>query len=648
MERQWVEDPEGVVLIGETTARGGGTRFGIKAKDRARHMYVIGKTGMGKSTLLENLAIQDIRRGAGVTFVDPHGASAERLLDYIPPERVRDVIYFAPFDLAHPIAFNVLEKVDPDKRHLIVSSLMATFEKIWVDAWSARMAYILQNTLSALLEYPGATLLGVNRMYVDSEFRKHVVEHITDPAVKSFWKDEYTKYTDRYAAEATPAIQNKIGQFASNAMIRNIVGQEHTSFDLRRAMDERKILIVNLSKGRIGEDNARLLGAMLVTKLYLAAMSRADTSPEELAALPPHYLYVDEFQSFANRTFADILSEARKFKLALTIAHQYIEQMEEEIRAAVFGNVGTMITFRVGAYDAEILEREFGPKITAQDLVNLGFAEIYIRLMVDGITLQPFSAQTLPPFPRPQESYRAMALAASRAQWSRDRKAVEEEVLRWHAPVVSEATQLKRERKELRRQQRASGNQQNGAAQGKDAPTIAQTGSASQPSTERKRQEQPRDNLDREEPSGAQAQASAPRDERSASSRQLGDILAAVLAQEAQKGKEPNDRATGADEEQQKEAKVEGETLRELLMRLHRIESKLGQAIPTRKQGGKQGGGKGEQGGQAPQGGAPQARPPVGIPPQDLQRLLAVEEDAASERDAKSYAGNKRGEKEAS
>ncbi|RME30477.1 hypothetical protein D6792_00930 [Candidatus Parcubacteria bacterium] len=633
-EPRWEENPDSVVLIGETTARAAATLFGIKAKDRLRHLYAIGKTGMGKSTLLENLAIQDIRRGAGITFVDPHGSSAEHLLDFIPKERVRDVIYFAPFDLAHPIAFNVLEKVDPDKRHLIVSSLMATFEKIWVDAWSARMAYILQNTLSALLEYPGATLLGVNRMYVDSEFRKHVVEHITDPAVKSFWKDEYTKYTDRYAAEATPAIQNKIGQFASNAMIRNIVGQEHTSFDLRRVMDERKILIVNLSKGRIGEDNARLLGAMLVTKLYLAAMSRADTSPQELAALPPHYLYVDEFQSFANRTFADILSEARKFKLALTIAHQYIEQMEEEIRAGVFGNVGTMITFRVGAYDAEVLEREFGPKITAQDLVNLGFAEIYIRLMVDGITLQPFSARTLPPFPRPQESYRAMALAASRAQWSRDRKAVEEEVLRWHVPVVSEATQLKRERKELRRQQRLSDNQQNGATQGKGARTATQKESASQPNAEGKQEAQPFDDLGSANASGAQARAGASRDAQFASSWQLGDILAAVLAQEAQKGKESHDRAASVDERHKQEAKVENETLRELLLRLHRIETKLGQAIPSRKQGGKQGGGKGEQGEQAP--------------PQDLQRLLAVEEDAASERDAKSYAENKRSEKEAS
>ena len=324
-----------VTYFAETDSRNKRVKFGIKAKDRTKHVYVIGKTGMGKSTVLENMAVQDIQNGEGMAFIDPHGKTADLLLDYIPEHRKKDVVYFAPFDLDYPISFNVLEQVDPDKRHLVVSGLMSTFKKIWQDAWSARMEYILTNTLLALLEYPGATLLGVNRMYSDKEFRKDVVAHITDPTVKAFWTEEFAKYTDKFAAEATPAIQNKIGQFTSNALIRNMIGQPKTSFDLRKIIDEKKILIINLSKGRVGEQNANLLGGMLITKIYLAAMSRADASPALMRTLPQFYLYVDEFQSFANESFADILSEARKYKLNLTMAHQYIEQMEEEVREGI-------------------------------------------------------------------------------------------------------------------------------------------------------------------------------------------------------------------------------------------------------------------------------------------------------------------------
>lgn len=372
-----------ITYFGETDSRHNRNKFGIKTEDRSKHIYVIGKTGMGKSTLLENMAIQDIKNGNGIAFIDPHGGTAEKLLEYVPKERVKDVLYFAPFDTDNPIAFNVMEDVGADKRHLVVNGLMSVFEKIWEDAWSARMAYILQNTLLALLEYPGATLLAVNRMYTDKKFREKVVANVTDVSVKSFWIDEYAKYTDKYAQEATPAIQNKIGQFAGNPLIRNIIGQPKSSFNLREIMDNKKIMIVNLSKGRVGEGNARLLGSMLVTKIYLAAMSRSDEKAANLAKLPQFYLFVDEFQSFADRSFADILSEARKYKLNLTMAHQYIEQMEEEVREAVFGNVGTMIVFRVGAYDADVLEKEFAPVFTAEDLVNLGLRQIYLKLMID-------------------------------------------------------------------------------------------------------------------------------------------------------------------------------------------------------------------------------------------------------------------------
>lgn len=425
-------DDNKVTYFGQTDARNKKVPFGIKRKDRSKHTYVIGKTGMGKSTLLENMAIQDIKNGEGLAFIDPHGKTAELLLEYIPEERVKDVLYFAPFDMEYPISFNVMEDVGPDKRHLVANGLMSTFEKIWVDAWSARMAYILNNTILALLEYPGSTLLSVNRMLADKDYRKKVVENVTDPSVKSFWIDEFGKYTERFAQEATPAIQNKVGQFTSNPLIRNLIGQPKSTFNIRQLMDERKILIINLSKGRVGEGNANLIGSMLITKIYLAAMSRADANPGELKKLPHFYLYVDEFQSFANRSFANILSEARKYKLNLTIAHQYIEQMEEEVRAAVFGNVGTMISFRVGAYDAEVLEKEFAPKFTAEDLVNLGMYQIYLKLMIDDVTSLPFSASTLPPISLPPRKYVDEVIASSRASFARPRAQVEEEIRLWH------------------------------------------------------------------------------------------------------------------------------------------------------------------------------------------------------------------------
>jgi energy-coupling factor transporter ATP-binding protein EcfA2 len=425
-------DPNRITYFAETDARNKKLRFGIKAKDRLKHVYVIGKTGMGKSTLLENMAIQDIQNGEGMAFIDPHGGTAEKLLDYVPESRIKDVLYFAPFDLEYPVSFNVMEDIGVDKRHLVVNGLMSTFEKIWVDAWSARMAYILSNTLLALLEYPGATLLGVNRMLADKEYRRKIVENVKDPSVKSFWIEEFGKYTEKFAAEATPAIQNKVGQFTSNPIVRNLIGQPESSFNIRQFMDEKKILIINLSKGRVGEGNANLIGSMLITKIYLAAMSRADASEQELAKLPNFYLYVDEFQSFANKSFADILSEARKYKLNLTIAHQYIEQMEEEVRDAVFGNVGTMVTFRVGAFDAEVLEKEFAPIFTAEDLVNLGFAQIYLKLMIDGVSSQPFSATTMGPIARPQISFKDAVVESSRSQFARPRAVVEENIRNWH------------------------------------------------------------------------------------------------------------------------------------------------------------------------------------------------------------------------
>ncbi|MBP6857861.1 MAG: type IV secretion system DNA-binding domain-containing protein [Candidatus Pacebacteria bacterium] len=422
---------ERITYFGETNFRNQQTRFGIKTRDRTRHMYVVGKSGVGKSTLLENMAIQDIQNGEGVAVLDPHGSFAEKMLDYIPEHRIKDVVYFAPFDLEHPVSFNMLEDIGEDKRHFVASGLMSTFKKIWVDAWSARMEYILNNILLALLEYPDATLLGVNRMLSDKAFRKKVVASITDPSVKAFWTDEFEKYGERYMQEAGAAIQNKIGQFTANPLIRNIIGQPKSSFDVRDIMDNKKILIVNLSKGRIGEQNTSLLGSMIITKIYIAAMSRADVSYSRMADLPPFYFYVDEFQSFANESFANILSEARKYKLALIIAHQYIAQMEESVRDAVFGNVGTSISFRVGPLDAELLEKVYAPQFTATDLINLGMAQIYLSLMINDIGSPPFSAKTLFPIQKPAITYRNDVIEWTRANFAKPKDRVEENIAAW-------------------------------------------------------------------------------------------------------------------------------------------------------------------------------------------------------------------------
>jgi CxxC-x17-CxxC domain-containing protein len=417
-----------IVFLGETTFRNERKKFGVKLDDRRRHIYVVGKTGMGKTALLENMAIQDIMAGRGVGFVDPHGEAAESLLDFIPSDRVNDVVYFNPADIEYPIAFNVMEMVGFEQRHLVASGLMGVFKKIWPDVWSARMEYILNNSILALLEYPNSTLLGVNRMLADAEYRKKVVEKITDPVVKAFWVTEYARYTQRYEIEATAAIQNKVGQFISNPLIRNNIGQVSSTIDMRKVMDEGKILILNLSKGKIGEDNSMLLGALLITKLQLAAMSRVDM-PEEKRR--DFFLYVDEFQNFATESFVNILSEARKYRLALTLGHQYITQMDEKVRDAVFGNVGTIVGFRVGAEDAEFLEKEFTPEFMAEDLVNSAKYNIYLKLMIDGIAGRPFSAQTLPPMDKPKKSNKEKIIKISRERYGTSRKIVEDKIARW-------------------------------------------------------------------------------------------------------------------------------------------------------------------------------------------------------------------------
>ncbi|NMC51203.1 type IV secretion system DNA-binding domain-containing protein [Candidatus Kuenenbacteria bacterium] len=425
-----------ITYFAETNFRNERRKFGIKRDDRRRHFYVVGKTGMGKTVMLSNMIIQDIQRGEGLAVVDPHGELVEELLEFIPPKRINDVVYFNPSDLEYPIAFNILENVDDEYKHLVSSGLMGVFTKIWANMWSARMEYILNNCILALLDSPGNTLLGINRLLVDKEYRKKIVSKIKDPVVKAFWVEEYANYNERFRTEAIAPIQNKVGQFLSSSVIRNIVGQSKSTIDMREIMDNRKILILNLSKGRIGEDNSALLGAMMITKIQLAAMSRVDIPEPERKDF---YLYVDEFQNFATESFADILSEARKYRLNLIMAHQYIAQLTSvsgggrvtKVKDAVFGNVGTIIMFRIGAPDAEDLIKEFEPYFVEEDLVNLTKYHIYLKLMIDGVASKPFSAKTLPPIQEEEKTAREKVIAVSRERYANSKSEVEEKIMRW-------------------------------------------------------------------------------------------------------------------------------------------------------------------------------------------------------------------------
>lgn len=429
-----------VTYFAKTNFRNNNAIFGIRRKDRRQHMYILGKSGTGKTTLMSNLIAQNIKNGEGVCVVDPHGELAEEILEIIPENRIADVIYFNPADIDFHIGFNVLEIDDPRHKHLVASGLMGIFTKIWANAWSSRMEYILNNAILALLDTPGTTLLGIPRLLVDKDYRQMIIGNLKDPIVKSFWVHEYEQWRDQFRNEAIAPIQNKVGQFLSTSIIRNVLGQPKSTIDIFKIMNEGKIFIVNVSKGRIGEDNSALLGGMIITKIQLAAMERVRIPENERKDF---YLYVDEFQNFATESFANILSEARKYRLNLTVAHQYIAQIANsegsKVSDAVFGNVGTMIIFRVGAEDAEFLEKEFEPEFTAQDLVGLPNFNVYLKLMIDGVTSRPFSAAILPPLKIDiSAGVKAKIIESSRRLYTRSKVEVENEINRWTGTLQNE------------------------------------------------------------------------------------------------------------------------------------------------------------------------------------------------------------------
>jgi len=414
-----------ISAFGVTNFRGINHQFGMLRYDRSRHVYIIGQTGAGKSGLLELFALSDIFHNQGYAIIDPHGDFAINNMKFIPGSRLNDVVYFNPADTAYPLGFNPLEVTNPNQKTNISSEVIGVLKRMFGESWGPRLEYILRYTILALLDRPETTMLDITRMLTDKNFRKETLGYCRDTVVLQFWNVEFASWNDKFVAEAVAPVLNKVGAFTANPIIRNIIGQPKSTFNIRQIMDEGKILIVNLSKGLIGEDNAAILGSFLVTKIQLAAMSRSDIP--DIRDRRPFYLYVDEFQNFATDSFATILSEARKYGLNLTVANQYISQMNETVRDAVFGNVGTMISFRVSADDAPILAKQFEPNFEAVDLLQMHNRNFVINMVIGGEKTPAFSARTLE-LPPSQADNTLHIIEHSRRMYSRSREDVEKEI----------------------------------------------------------------------------------------------------------------------------------------------------------------------------------------------------------------------------
>ncbi|MBC7503784.1 type IV secretion system DNA-binding domain-containing protein [Candidatus Gracilibacteria bacterium] len=439
--------------IGLSNFRGSTEAFAIQPIDRARHTYIIGKTGMGKSTLLENMLYSDIMSGRGIALIDPHGDLADTILANIPKSRTNDIVLFDPSDTEYPIAFNMLDNPNPELRPIVASGLVSIFKKMFAESWGPRLEYILRNTILTLLLIPDTTLISIPLMLTHESYRRKVVSKITDPILIQFWTNEFEKMAPAQMSEAINPILNKVGQFLSSPILRNILGQPKNPFSLRWIMDNGKIFIVNLSKGKIGEDASALLGAMMVTKFQIEAMTRADT-PE--ADRRDFGLYVDEFQNFATDSFATILSEARKYKLSLTMANQYIAQMPETVQGAVFGNVGSLISFQVGHDDAMKFAEVFGGEdvITPHDLTNLRKYDIYTKLLIDGMPSPVFSATTYAPLHEridtPPQQSRDVLLKVSREKYTKKRDYVEKKIFEYAAKISDDEKKYRKEKEEYK------------------------------------------------------------------------------------------------------------------------------------------------------------------------------------------------------
>jgi len=412
-------NPREVVFIGRTNYVTGLEEkrfiFGIKRVDRRRHCYIIGKSGVGKSKLLEIMARQDIAYNYGLCVIDPHGDVIQNLLDFIPEERIEDVILLDPSDREYPFSFNPLQKVHPEFKHQLTQDLVEVMQKQFGANWTPRLEHVFRFTTLALLDYPNATMRGMISMLTDRNYRQRVVEFIEDDMVRRFWAIEFADWSEKFDAEAIIPLVNKLGQFLSNPLLRNIFGQKENKIDLEKAINEQKIILVNLSKGLLGEENSSFLGSMILTKIKQAGMARARLPEKERKDF---YLYVDEFHNIVTEAFENLLSEARKYGLCLTVAHQYMGQLLPKVRSAVLGNVGTIIVFRVGGEDAVILKPEMAPVFDVKDMINLGTQEFYIKMTIDGETYDPFSAETLKVLPAPHPSFKDKIIESSRQKYT--------------------------------------------------------------------------------------------------------------------------------------------------------------------------------------------------------------------------------------
>ncbi|MFC1727339.1 type IV secretory system conjugative DNA transfer family protein [Patescibacteria group bacterium] len=425
------EEKQKINFFAQTEFKNRILNFGIKQKDRRRHMYIVGKTGTGKSWLLANMAIDDFKKGRGVAVVDPHGDLCEILLDYIPSSRINDVCYFNPDDRQNPVSLNILEVIDPIDAELVTSGIVSIFYKLYGNSWGPRLEHILRSTVMTLALAEGTTLVDVLSMLSNKKFREKILRKVDDPILLSFWRDEFEKMPERLQKEAISPIQNKVGQFATSPLIRAIIGRVKSTITLESVMEEGKILLVNLSQGKLGEDNAALLGAMIITKIQQAAMRRVNIPEEQRRDF---YLYVDEFQNFATGSFIKILSEARKYRLNLTLANQYMAQIDPDIQKAIFGNTGTMASFIVGADDAAVLDKEYGEVFSQNDLVSLDRFQIALKLTIDAQVSRPFLANTLP-LPKSKNQNRSKILRVSKERYAYKKSPSKKTPKEPHAPV---------------------------------------------------------------------------------------------------------------------------------------------------------------------------------------------------------------------
>jgi len=409
------EDKKSINFFAHTVFKNKDTIFGIKDKDRRRHIWTIGKTGTGKSTLIANMAVDDLKKDRGLAVIDPHGDLCETLLDYIPRHRINDVIYFNPADKNFPISINPLEVTNREEAELVTSGLMAIFTKIWPDVWSARMEYILRNSFLTMSQVEGSTLEDVLRLLSSKTFRQKIMRKINDKSLTNFWEEEFDRMPDRLQKEAIAPIQNKVGQFVTSPLVRRIISSPKSSISIDNLMNDGKIFLANLSQGRLGEDNAALLGATLITKIQIAAMRRVDIKENKRKDF---YLYVDEFQNFATGSFIKVLSEARKYRLNIMLANQYMAQIPENVQKAILGNAGTIISFAIGASDAQILNKEYAEVFSENDLVNLSNFQTAIKMTIDSQSTRPFLAQTLP-LPKSVNQNRKKVITVSRERWSK-------------------------------------------------------------------------------------------------------------------------------------------------------------------------------------------------------------------------------------